>query len=158
MSVAIRPIALALAAAVLLSGCAGRPGTATKYRPSYIFGGYSDKQIEPGVWKVTGRSNGIAETGFGRNMAAYRAAELVRAAGFTHMQVLEQKGKASTMRVGGGSPSNAGEYLTLTVRGANDPAPPADCRDKRPDQCFTLNVAEVMARLRPFLHIDPERP
>lgn len=37
-------------------------------------------------------------------------------------------------------------------------APPADCRDKRSDQCFTLNVADVKARLRPLLHIDPERP
>jgi hypothetical protein len=149
----MRSIILALAAAALLAGCAGRPGTATKYRPSYIFGGYSDKLVEPGVWKVTGRSNGIAESGFGRNMAAYRAAEIVKAAGFTHMQIIEQKGRVSTI-----NGSSAGEFLTLTVRGANDPAPPADCREKRPDQCFTLNVAEVMSRLRPLMHIDPERP
>ena len=147
----MRLIILTLASAALVAGCAGRPGTATKYRPSYIFGGYSDKQIEPGMWKVTGRSNGIAESGFGRNMAAYRAAEIVRAAGFTHMQIIEQKGKISTIN---GGP--AGEFLTLTVRGANDPAPPTDCREKRPDQCFTLEVDEVMARLRPLMHIDPE--
>ena len=152
----MRSILLALSAAALLAGCAGRPGTATKYRPSYIFGGYSEKQVEPGLWRVTGRSNGIAEPGFGRNMAAYRAAELIKAAGFTHMQVIEQKGRASTIRVGGGSGSNAGEYLTLTVPGANDPAPPPDCREKQPDQCFTLAVDNVMARLRPLLHIDPK--
>jgi hypothetical protein len=148
----------AMVAAAMLGGCAGRPGTATKYRPSYIFGGYSDKLIEPGVWKVTGRSNGIAESGFGRNMAAYRAAEVVKAAGFTHMQIIAQKGKVSTISVGGGSGSSAGEFLTLTVRGANDPAPPSDCRERKPDQCFTLSVDETMARLRPLLHIDPERP
>jgi hypothetical protein len=149
----MRSMILAVVAASLLAGCAGRPGTATKYRPSYIFGGYSDKLIEPGLWKVTGRSNGIAESGFGRNMAAYRAAEIVKAAGFTHMQIIEQKGKVTTI-----NSSSAGEFLTLTVRGANDPAPPTDCREKRPDQCFTLAVDEVMARLRPLMHIDPERP
>lgn len=149
----MRMIILALASAALLAGCAGRPGTATKYRSSYIFGGYSDKQIEPGLWKVTGRSNGIAESGFGRNMAAYRAAEIVKAAGFSHMQIIEQKGKVSTI-----NGSSAGEYMTLTVRGANDPAPPTDCREKQPDQCFTWAVDEVLARLRPLMHIDPERP
>jgi hypothetical protein len=149
----IRAMVLAVAAAALLTGCSGRPGTATKYRSSYIFGGYSDKLVEPGVWKVTGRSNGIAESGFGRNMAAYRAAEIVKAAGFTHMQIIAQKGRTST--INGGS---AGEYLTLTVRGVNDPAPPTDCREKQQDQCFTLAVDETMARLRPLLHIDPKRP
>lgn len=149
----MRAIILALAATALLSACSGRPGTATKYRSSYIFGGYSDKMVEPGVWKVTGRSNGIAESGFGRNMAAYRAAEVVKAAGFTHMQVIAQKGRAST--INGGS---AGEFLTLTVRGVNAPAPPTDCREKKPDQCFTLAVDDVMARLRPLLHVDPKRP
>lgn len=51
-----------------------RPGTATKYRPANLFGGYEEKEIEPGIWKVKARSNGIAEPGFARNMAAYRAA------------------------------------------------------------------------------------
>ncbi|HEX8380949.1 MAG TPA: hypothetical protein VF619_10425 [Allosphingosinicella sp.] len=149
----MRTIVLVLAAAALLAGCSGRPGTATKYRSSYIFGGYSEKIVEPGVWKVTGRSNGIAEPGFGRNMAAYRAAELVKAAGFSHMQIIQQKGRASTI-----NGSSAGEFLTLTVRGVNDPAPPTDCREKQPDQCFTLGVEQTMARLRPLLHIDPARP
>jgi hypothetical protein len=148
----IRPIIQVVAVAALLSSCAGRPGTATKYRPSYIFGGYSDKQVEPGVWRITGRSNGIAESGFGRNMATYRAAEVVKAAGFSHMQIIEQKGRVSTI-----NGSSAGEFLTLTVRGVNDPAPPTDCREKQPSQCFTLGVDDVMARLRPLMHIDPER-
>ncbi|HEX8480911.1 MAG TPA: hypothetical protein VF650_03310 [Allosphingosinicella sp.] len=144
---------LALAAAALLSGCSTPSGLATKYRSSYLLGGYSDKIVEPGVWKVTGRSNGVAEPGFGRNMAAYRAAEVVKAAGFSHMQIIAQKGKAQTI-----NGSSAGEFLTLTVRGVNDPAPPTDCREKQPTQCFTLEVDEVMARLRPVLRIDPARP
>jgi hypothetical protein len=149
----IRKSILALAAASLLSGCSGGSGLATKYRPANLLGGYSDKLVEPGVWKVTGRSNGVAGPGFGRDMAAYRAAEVVKAAGFSHMQVIAQKGKTQTI-----NGSSAGEFLTLTVRGVNDPAPPTDCREKRPDQCFTLAVDDVMARLRPALRIDPARP
>jgi hypothetical protein len=149
-----------LLAATLLSGCAGsqpgaRPGTATKYRPSYIFGGYSEKQIEPGIWLVKARSNGIAAAGFGRNMAAYRAAELLKAQGFTYMQILKQQGKAQFFSVGGGVPTNsAGEFLNLTVRGAHGPAAPADCRDKLPSSCMTLAIDPLMARLRPSLHIE----
>lgn len=151
----VRTAIIMLAMASLLSGCAGRPGTATKYRPSYIFGGYSEKQIEPGLWRVTGRSNGIAESGFGRDMAAYRAAELMKAAGFTHMQIVNQKGRISSFGVGGGPATHsAGEFLELTVRGANNPAPPTECRAKTPDQCFTLAIEPLMARLRPRLHID----
>ena len=149
----IRNLILALAAASSLAGCSTPSGLATKYRSSYLLGGYSDKMVEPGVWKVTGRSNGVAESGFGRNMAAYRAAEIVKAAGFSHMQVIAQKGKAQT--INGGS---AGEFLTLTVRGVNAPAPPTDCREKQPGQCFTVAVDDVMARLRPLLRIDPDRP
>ena len=127
-----------------------RPGTATTYGPSALFGGYSEKMIEPGVWKITGRSNGIAERGFGRNMAVYRAAELMKGAGFSHFQVLDQKGH--TTLIGYGSPTNyAGESLTLTVRGINDPAAPLACRAKQPIACATLNVDTVMASVGSLL-------
>ena len=149
-----------LLAAMMLSGCAGsqpgaRPGTATKYRPSYIFGGYSEKQIEPGIWLVKARSNGIAESGFGRNMAAYRAAELLKAQGFSHMQILKQYGKQSFFGVRGAAATHsAGDFLNLTVRGAHSPSPPADCRDKRPSSCATVAIDPLMARLKPSLHIQ----
>lgn len=156
----MRYAGLALLTTMMLSGCAGsqpsaRPGTATKYRPSYIFGGYSEKQIEPGIWLVKARSNGIAESGFGRNMAAYRAAELLKAQGFSHMQILKQYGKQSFFGTGGGAATNsAGEFLNLTVRGAHNPSAPADCRDKLPTSCTTLAIDPLMARLRPLLHIQ----
>ena len=142
-----------LLAAVSLSACAGRPFTATTYRPQGLLGGYSEKEIEPGVWRVTGNSNGIAERGFGRDMAAYRAAELLSGKGFTYVQVLDQKGTARSVGYGGGSMSHAGETMVLTVRGANSPEPPVDCRAKEPRACTTYNAAEVMARLAPALHI-----
>lgn len=143
----------AAAAAVLAIGAEARPGTATKYRPFYIFGGYSEKQIEPGVWKVSGRSNGIAEIGFGRNMAAYRAAEILSAQGFTYVQVLDQKGHIQSVGLDRNSLRPAGENLTMIVRGANAAGTPADCRAKKPEACGSYPIAETMARLRPSLHI-----
>lgn len=149
----MRNLLLAGLLAALLAGCANRPFTATTYRPQNIWGGYSEKEIAPGVWQVTGNSNGIAETGFGRNVAAYRAAELLSGKGFTHVQILDQKGKARTVGLRGGSMSSAGETMVLTVRGANSPQPPADCRAKLATACMTIEAATVMARLAPQLHI-----
>lgn len=41
----------AVAAALLVAGCAGggRPFTATTYGPMHLFGGYGEKEIEPGL-------------------------------------------------------------------------------------------------------------
>lgn len=144
-------MAFALAAGLLAAGCAGgRPVTATTYGPMGLLGGYSDKVVEPGTWRVTGNSNGIAHQGFGRNMAVYRAAEIVKAAGFSHFQVLDQKG--SSRMIGYGRPTSfAGETLTLTVRGVNDPAEPLACRAKQPAACMTLGADEIIAQLGPQL-------
>lgn len=146
-----RSLTAALAPLLLLAACSGgRPVTATHYRPAGLLGGYSERIVEPGVWRVSGSSNGIAEMGFGRNMAMHRAAEVVKAAGFSHMQILDQRGRVTMM-----NQRQIGESLELLVRGANDPAPPADCRARQPQSCFTAPVDQVLARLRPLLDIDP---
>ena len=143
---ALAPLLLLL----LLTACAGgRPVTATHYGPAGLFGGYGERIVEPGVWRVNARSNGVAQAGFGRNMAMHRAAELVKAAGFSHMQILDQRGRATMM-----NQRQIGESMELLVRGANDPAPPADCRARQPEHCFTAPVDTVLASLRPLLHID----
>jgi hypothetical protein len=141
----------AAAAALLVAGCAGRPFTATTYGPMHLFGGYTDKEIEPGVWKVTGAGNGPAGEGFGRNVAVYRAAEIVKAHGFTHLQILDQKGKVHSVGIGGGSMSYAGENMTLIVRATNDPAAPLACRSKRPEACMTLAADTIIATIGPQL-------
>jgi len=145
-----RSLTAALATLLLAACSGGRPVTATHYRPAGLLGGYSERIVEPGVWRVSGSSNGIAEMGFGRNMAMYRAAELVKAAGFSHMQILDQRGRATMM-----NQRQIGESMELVVRGANDAAAPVDCRARQPQLCFTAPVDEVMASLRPSLHIDP---
>ena len=62
-------LAAITAASVLLaaSGAGARSALATGYRPMSLFGGYSENEIEPGVWRVTGTANGPAGQGFGRD-------------------------------------------------------------------------------------------
>lgn len=138
---------------VSLSACAGRPFIATKYRPEGMLGGYAETQVSAGIWQVTGRSIGIAERGFGRNMAAYRAAELMKARGFSYLQILDQDGKATQFSMGGGSMYDSGE--TMTLRSANDAAAPTDCRSANPNFCSTLAIEPLMAKLAPSLYIEP---
>ena len=145
---------LLLAAGLLAMSAAveARPGTATKYRPANMFGGYSDKVVEPGVWRVSGKANGVSEDGFAEKMAVYRAAEVVRQAGFEYMQIINQKGKKSFVGLGGASSMHsAGQDLTLWVRGSHENNPPTECRAKEANACFTVPVAEAMERIAPFL-------
>lgn len=149
-----------LCAALLLSGCAGRPGTATVYKPANIFGGYKDEMVGPAMWKIEARSNGIAERGFASNMAAYRAAELAKQAGFSHFEIIDQEGK--TTMVGYGAPTNfAGENLMLLIRGKSDALPPSECRAKDQTACFTAAVDEIIRQVEPMLTFpkgDPRNP
>jgi len=119
---------------------------ATRYQPKTWSGGYSDRIVEPGLWRIDATANGRAELGFAQNMAAYRAADILRAAGFEYMQIVDQKGEYWSM---GGMP--AGGKATLWVRGAHDSAPPVDCRAKRSETCVTVPVARTMERTRPLL-------
>jgi hypothetical protein len=144
---------LALAASlVLLGGCSGLH---TNYGPIGLKGGYKEKQVSPGVWRVVGLGNGFSPQGFGMKMAMYRSAELIKAAGFSHVQIIDQKGKVRYMGRGGAPATNyVGEELIMFVRGANSPQPPLECRAKVSTACFTYPVEETMARLRPILRIE----
>jgi hypothetical protein len=147
---------IVLAGSLVLSGsvASARSGLATKYGHMSLFGGYSDKQIEPGVWRVSARSNGPAGPGFGRNMAAYRAAEILSAQGFTYVQILDAKGDMTVLGQRGDTFQRAlNEHVVLTVRGATSSAPPADCRAKKLQACVTYSAAGIMSQLRPLLYI-----
>ena len=147
-------IAGATALALSASAASARSGLATRYGPMSLFGGYSDKMIEPGVWRVSARSNGPAGAGFGESMAAYRAAEILSAQGFPYIQVLDAKGDATVLgRRGDAFQRRLNEHVVLIVRGAYSSAAPADCRAKPPASCVTVSTADLMARMRPQLHI-----
>nr|WP_295373465.1 hypothetical protein [uncultured Sphingosinicella sp.] len=143
-----RMLALGL---VLLGGCSGM---GTNYGPIGLKGGYKEAQVSPGVWRVVGSGNGFSGEGFGRHMAMYRSAELMKAAGFSHVQIIDQQGKVRYMGQRGAPATNyVGEDFILFVRGANSPDSPSECRAKVPTACFTYPVEETMARLRPVLRI-----
>jgi hypothetical protein len=147
-------IVVAAAAAISGSAVSARSGLATKYGPMGLFGGYSDKMVEPGVWRVSARSNGPAGEGFGSKMAIYRAAEILSAQGFSFVQVIDAKGDMTVLgRRGEAFQRPLNEHVVLTVRGAYSPQPPADCRAKVQSACITLPAADVMTRLRPLLYI-----
>ena len=147
-------ILVAVVAAASASVASARSGLATRYGPMGLFGGYSDRQVEVGVWRVSARSNGPAGEGFARHMAAYRAAEILSAQGFNYVQVIDAKGDATMMGERTGAyQRQIGEHVVLTVRGATSSAPPADCRAKHPEACATYSVAMAMTQLRPLLYI-----
>ena len=147
-------VIVAAALGALSSASSARSGLATKYGHMSLFGGYSDKEIEPGVWRVSARSNGPAGPGFGRNMAVYRAAEILSAQGFSYVQVIDGKGDATMLGQRRDTfQRQLNEHVVLTVRGAYSPQPPADCRAKDASVCRTFSAARVMSELRPLLAI-----
>ena len=148
----MQPLKIALAARVALlvaltiTASPGPAVPASRYQPKKLSGGYTDRIVEPGLWRVDAVANGRAEPGFAQNMAAYRAADILREAGFEYMQIVDQKGEYWSM---GGMP--AGGKSTLWVRGAHNPGAPVDCRAKQPETCVTIPVARTMERTRPLL-------
>ena len=90
---------IVIAASVMLSACGVARSLDTDYGKMNMTGGFSEKEVEPGVWRVIGRSNGVVRRGFGRDMAVYRAAEIMKQKGFSTFHVIDQKGKAKTVSV-----------------------------------------------------------
>lgn len=109
---------------------------------------HAEKEIEPGVWRLTTRSNGL---GYAETISVYRAAQLLAAKGFTYVQVIDQKGQLSWREneLERGKMRNMREFMQLTVRGAHESTRPTDCRSKRQDRCMTFPAASVLARLGP---------
>ena len=146
-----------ITASVLLSGCGVARTLDTDYGSMTMTGGFSEKEVEPGVWRVIGRSNGVVRRGFGRDMAVYRAAEIMRQKGFASFHIVDQKGEAKTLVVNGSPRGSAGEYFKVWVVGDDGTGKPA-CRAETPNRCMTLDVPQIMAMLGPRLDIDPAKP
>jgi len=133
------------------SACAIRPGV-VPYGPMGARGGYHEEEIEPGVWRILARSSGKAGAGYAWNMAEYRAGELLKARGFSHVQMLKRNGRwGLSDDLGRGRRRVLSDMMEVTVRGAHDRSPPADCRAPNPDSCWTLNIDAMMAGIRPRL-------
>lgn len=144
---------IVLGVLLLTSACAWRPGVVA-YGPMTARGGYQEQEIEPGVWRVIARSGGQAGPGYARNMADYRAAEMLKARGFTWVQILKELPQWDVSEdLGGGRRRVIREEMELTVRGAYDPSPPTDCRQTGVNRCFTFTPDMMMNRAREGLRL-----
>ena len=146
----MKHLCLALAAAFTLAAV---PAAAqvTQYRPANIWGGYKEKQIAPGIWRIRASAN-AASGGLDRARAItrYRAAELLKSLGFTHMRILDSGGWELNSADGSYSPLSTGPgYARLVVRGATGPDDVAGCRSRDASRCVTRPIADVMAEGRP---------
>ena len=136
---------------LLTTACAGRTGV-NNYGPMSRLGGYQQEEVEPGVWRILARSNGKAGAGYAREMAEYRAGEFLKARGFSHVQLLAAIGRWELSDdIGGGERRVLSDQMALTVRGAHDGSPPADCRTDVRSSCYTQETDRMMASARPAL-------
>lgn len=145
----------AIAVVIATSSCA-------TYGPSTFWGGYDDKEIDPGVWKVTGSSN-AASGGepFTHAMVYYRSAEIAEAHGFSHIRVLDGLSwdypllLASTSTYVAYKTSGGPGYSELVFRGASGPDDVTGCRTKRVEICATLSVHELKRTLASKVGLPP---
>ena len=133
------------------TACGGRTGVNVYGRMS-VRGGYHEGEVEPGVWRILARSNGKGGAGYARNMAEYRAGQLLKARGFSHVQMLAQIGRWEIGEdIGGGERRVISDQMAVTVRGAHDGSPPSDCRASNPSACYTERADAMMASAQPNL-------
>ena len=148
-------IAAFLLATLALSLPQSSAADPAKYKPFGLFGGYKDKVVGPNRWRVSATTNGVADEGSAQQMAVYRAAELVQAAGYSYMQIVNQSGSQAMIGVGYSTPNIRGAAsMKLEVVGVSADVPPAECTAKRPESCFTVSVAQAMESARPYLRFN----
>lgn len=113
-------------------------------------GGYQEVEVEPGVWRILARSIGKDDAGYARNMAEYRAGELLKAQGFSHVQMLVQNGRWELgKQFGRGRRRVHSSEMEVIVRGAHDRSPPPECHEANTHSCYTQSAESMMAGARP---------
>lgn len=146
---------LLLAIVLLTSACAGRSGI-VPYGPMSSRGGYQEVQLEAGVWRILARSIGKDDAGYARNMAEYRAGELLKAHGFSHVQMLVQNGRMELgKQFGRGRRRVHSDEMEVVVRGAHDRSPPPECHGANRHSCYTQSAESMMEGARPKLDFSP---
>lgn len=154
-----RPI-LAFAAAAL--AFAATPAAAqSSYGPANFWGGYKDRQVEPGIWRIRATANPASGGQLAAEaMALHRAAELLRDKGFTHIRILVSTGWGLFDPERGYVPRNtdgATGYATVTVRGAKGADDVEGCRTSVRRNCYTIAVDEMMRRAAPHFTVRAPR-
>jgi hypothetical protein len=124
----------------------------SRYQPAgLLHGGYRDRQVEPGVWKV---SVGVsAESGMdaATRMALYRAAELAKSQGFTLVQVVWHRGGMRYQNEGRKRMRVLSHSAELKVRGLRSQADLGRCEMTQPSHCPVQAVDVILTRIGPTL-------
>lgn len=129
----------------------------SSYGPANFWGGYKDHEIAPGVWRIRATANAASGgQGAAKAMAHYRAAELLKAKGFSHVRVLDIGGWGlfEPGFVARGMDDGPG-YATVTVRGAVGPDDLAGCRARTARYCYTIAADALMASARRHFTFRP---
>ena len=129
-------------------------GQRTGYQPANMWGGYKDKESKPGVFRIVAKVN--AYSGGARRayaMAHYRAAELLKEKGFTHLRILKMKSSEMVRQGQRATGSNFGK-THIWARGASgiDDSEGCEMKGKKAARCQTLSVDAMMEQYR--RHID----
>src|SRR5690554_3761321 len=111
---------LSLLSGLLLAACA------TPYQASGLTGGYSEKEIEPGIWRVTFSGNGHANYETVQTYWLYRSAEVAMEKGYDGFEILSQirlvQAPAPDIQLAAGAPI----YIPMYMPSAPMPVLEAD--------------------------------
>lgn len=142
----------AMCAISVLCGCAGTP-----YQHLGVGGGYSDKELATGKWKVRFISNVASTEGFAEKAALYRSAQIMQQAGYQQFAVVD--GSVHFNRHYGATSSGGtvstfsfttkGQTAELTVVGLPAAAPAPSCEAPNQELCTTFETRRVLDDLGP---------
>lgn len=143
----IRLVTIFALATFISGGAAEAKG---RYKPfNILFGGaYRDKPLNADTWKVTG----MAETGsnLAGQTAAYRGAELAKAAGFDFIQVVSTKSMVRMRKYQYEREYTPIQYTTeMKIHGAHGTEGQLPCEIKGAMYCPFYSVDFVMRNLGP---------
>jgi len=138
---------LFVATATVMAAAALATTAVGQYRRApMIGGGYSDKRVSENRWKVSGFAVEQPHE-YAIKLALYRAAILLKRAGFSHFQIVNSNISGSV------SIYARNELADFTVVGTNTPdvVVPCEAKPKWAANCRLLNVDETLATAAPAL-------
>jgi len=110
---------------------------ANYYGPLQKGVGYKTSTTKDGYLKIEAESRRIDGSDFATDSALYRAAEMARAGGHSHVE----------MHDGYATRSQLGESVTVFALPTNTAVHPSRCRSGKPNRCYTADVSAVMTVL-----------
>lgn len=149
----MRNIATAVLALLLTTACVAQ------YQPWSlgVMGGYTSEEIEPNLWRITGRTTEHNYSGEALDMALYRAAEIATVNGSSHFEIVN--GSNRVLQLGYtaiGATSPMGERSEIFVRFLSSQEAETGCQGVPAGKCEYMDAAATMSDLRTRLRIERE--